>query len=109
MYKAVLLLFTVFVLAGCAQRAQGAAPSAGAAGTPIAVESSGAAAGTKDTGAGDTGAASTAAITLSPTSGYAGTFVGVTGTGWPPSAMVLIKLADAQGRSPVQRQGKRRR
>src|SRR5262245_13368023 len=41
------------------------------------------------------------AIRLDPSTGYAGTFVNVHGTGWRPSTMVTIKLADAQGRTPV--------
>lgn len=95
MFKGVLLLLAIFVLAGCSQRAQGAAPSAVGETTRVA-EVSMAASGTNDTGA-----PRTAAITLAPGVGYAGTFVGVTGTGWPSSAMVVVKLADAQGRSPV--------
>ncbi len=103
MFKGILLLFAIFVLAGCAQRAQGAAPSAAGGTTGVAEVSTAAsgASGTNDTGAADTGAPRTAAIALAPAAGYAGTFVSVTGTGWPPSAMVLVKLADAQGRSPV--------
>ena len=93
MYQGFLLLLAVFILAGCAQRAQGAAPAAGAGATPIIIET--------NTGKADTGAPGRAAIILAPATGYAGTFVGVTGTGWPPSAMVLVKLADVQGRSPV--------
>jgi hypothetical protein len=41
------------------------------------------------------------AIELAPASGYAGTYVAVRGSGWRPSAMVVIKLADAQGQSSV--------
>ena len=55
MYKGILLLLAVFVLAGCAQRAQGAAPSA-AGGTADVAEVSTTASGTNDTGAADTGA-----------------------------------------------------
>jgi len=100
MFKGIFLLLAIVLLAGCAQRAQGVAPSA-AGGTASVAEVSTTASGTNDTGAADTGALSTAVITLAPAAGYAGTFVGVTGNGWLPSTMVLIKLADAQGRSPV--------
>lgn len=95
MSKGILLLLAIFVLAGCAQRAQGATSSAAGGTTHVAEVS------TTASGTNDTGARSTAAITLAPAAGYAGTFVSVTGTGWPPSAMVIVKLADAQGRSPV--------
>lgn len=40
-------------------------------------------------------------IALSPAGGYADTSVSVRGSGWPAVKMVLVKLADVQGHSPV--------
>ncbi len=36
-------------------------------------------------------------LTLSPPSGYAGLYVQVTGTGWPPNMMVVVVLSDPSG------------
>lgn len=40
-------------------------------------------------------------LVVAPTSGYAGAYVNVRGQAWSASTMVLVKLADAQGRSAV--------
>lgn len=37
------------------------------------------------------------AIELTPSEGYAGTYVNLRGTGWLPSTMIIVKLADEQG------------
>jgi hypothetical protein len=40
-------------------------------------------------------------IELDPATGYAGTRVNARGSGWRPATIVTLKLADAQGSSPV--------
>jgi hypothetical protein len=40
-------------------------------------------------------------LVLEPSGGYAGTYVDLSGEAWAPSAMVVVKLADEQGRSAV--------
>src|SRR5215213_8858613 len=96
---ALALLLLIGGLAGCARAGLGsgsAASTTEVAATAVAtLDSSTTATGTLETGVREAAKTGTATITLSPAAGYAGTFVDVSGAGWPPSALVVVKLADA--------------
>ena len=77
-----LALLFVITLGGCSNIFQGTA-------TPVPQESRPAVGETEPT------------LALDPSGGYAGTYVDLSGAGWTPSAMVVVKLADEQGRSAV--------
>jgi hypothetical protein len=103
--SALVLLLVIGSLAGCARggSSRPAAVTPEVAATGMATSGAAVDAGTAATGTVETGtqATGTVTITLAPAAGYAGTFVDVSGAGWPASALVLVKLADEQGLSSV--------
>lgn len=78
-----LLLLTSLAFTACGEPLSSSAPTSAPVTLPAVVQ------------------AGTPVIELTPATGYAGAYVNVRGSGWRPSAMVMIRLADNQGFSPV--------